>query len=63
MNSELDWAIAQLNDSRPALEQVLAASPVSQRSKERALDYLADSFEIINDPERRQNEIVEKCRG
>jgi hypothetical protein len=62
VNAEIDWAVARLNERRPGLERALLEGPMSQGARDKALAYLSASFEIINDPGRRDKEIVGQCR-
>jgi hypothetical protein len=62
MNEQLDAAIAQIDQRRQRLIELLDDERVSARSRRRALDYLNESFEVIDDPEERQEQIYEKCR-
>ena len=63
MNGELEWVIQRLNTQRSEIEGVFDSERVGERQRNRALDYLRESYEIINDPEQRNEEIVEACRG
>ncbi len=63
MNGELEWVIQRLNEQRAAVEGAFDAERVSERRRKWALDYMRESYEIINDPEQRNEEIVEDCRG
>lgn len=61
LNAELDWAVARFNASRAEIEAAFAAAPVHERTRERTLEYVAEFYEIVNDAERRREEIVEDC--
>jgi hypothetical protein len=63
MNGELEWVIQRLNEQRAAVEGAFDAERVSEKRRNSALVYMRDSYEIINDPELRNEEIVEACRG
>lgn len=63
MNDELEWVIQRLNEQRAEVEGAFDSERVSKRRRNSALVYLRDSYEIINDPEQRNEEIVEACRG
>ncbi len=63
MNGELEWVIQRLNEQRAEVEGEFNSERVSERRRNWALVYLHDSYEIINDPEQRNEEIVEACRG
>ncbi len=62
-NGELEWVIQRLNEQRAEVDGVFNSDRVSERRRNWALDYLRESYEIINDPEQRNEEIVEACRG
>ena len=63
MNGELEWVIQRLNEQRAAVEGAFDAERVSEKRRNSALDYMRESYEIINDPAQRNEEIVEACRG
>lgn len=63
MNAELDWAIGRFNEERPEIEGILRSGSVSERARDDALAYLAESYSIIDDPEQRQSQLVDRCRG
>jgi len=62
-NDYLDEAISSFNAARPAIEALFDDPAVEERTRADALEYLRDSFAIVNDPEKRQRQIVERCRG
>ena len=62
MNGELDWVVGRLNEQREIITSVFDDERVRERQRNRALVYLSDSYEIINDPEQFNEEIVEACR-
>jgi hypothetical protein len=61
-NAQLDAAVARLNGARPGLEEALRGGRLSPGVRGAALRYLERSFAIMNDPQRRQREIVGRCR-
>ena len=63
-NAGLDWAVQRFNDERAQIERIFDSMPelVEQRTRERTLDYVADFYEIINDPEALREEVLEACR-
>jgi hypothetical protein len=61
-NDYLDEAIRALNTARPAIEALLQSERLAPRSRTDALRYLDRSYEILNDAEERQREIVGRCR-
>ena len=62
MNGELDWAVRRFNERRPAIERAFDAQPVSERARARTLAYVADFYEIVNDPRTRQQNTGGVCR-
>ena len=62
MNGELEWVIQRLNEQRAAVEGAFDAERVSEKRRNSALNYMRESYEIINDPAQRNEEIVEACR-
>ncbi len=62
-NEALDWAIQRVNERRAQVTGVFESELVSERARRRAIGYLNESYEIINDPQRRQSVIEERCRG
>ena len=61
-NEQLDRTVADFNAARPAIESMLGAAKLDARFRQRAMSYVAEFYEIINDPEERQAQIVERCR-
>ncbi len=62
-NAYLDEAIGVFDAARPAAEALIQDARLRDRTREEALEYLAESYEIINDPQRRQSMIVDQSRG
>ena len=62
-NELLDATVEKFNTARPAMEALLDAAALRDRTRADALQFLAGSYEILNDPEQRQREIVDRCRG
>lgn len=61
-NDGLDWAVALLNERRDAVIAAFDSERVRERQRNRALDYIRESYEIINDPERFNEDVLEACR-
>jgi len=59
-NAHVDAAITELNAARPAIETWLSA--LTPQARAEAGEYLAGSYEILNDPEQRERQIFESCR-
>jgi len=60
-NHGLTAAMLHINQHAESLRNLLDDESLSDRARERALDYLDEFFEIINDPEERQEQIHERC--
>ena len=63
LNDDLAAAIQLLNERRSDVEAAFASLEVRERSRSRALTYLDDSYERINDPRSFEREILDRCRG
>jgi hypothetical protein len=63
LNDELEATIELLNERRSNVEAAFASLEVKERTRSRALSYLDESYEYINDPRRFEREIVGRCRG
>jgi len=61
-NAQLDSTIALFNDNRASIESLLSSGPNGPSKNKSALKYLRSFYEIINDPQERQKQIVDKCR-
>ena len=61
-NSSLDSTIARFNDSRAAIEDFYGSGPDGSSPNKAALRYLRDFYEIVNDPKKRQKQIVDACQ-
>jgi len=62
-NAELDSTIALFNDKRAAIEDLFSIGADGSSENNAALKYLRSFYEIINDPKKRQKQIIDKCRG
>jgi hypothetical protein len=62
MSGEVGGAIAMLEDHRERLLGILDDERLSERGRERAVDFVGDSFEILNDPRDRERRIYADCR-
>ena len=60
-NDEIAGAVAELNGQRDDLIRILDAEPLSERGRERAIEYLSRSFETINDPRELERQIYGRC--
>jgi len=62
-NPYLEDARAKLNAARPAMEAAIAAGQLGPGARRKALEYLAQGFEDLNDARHWQRKIVDSCRG
>ena len=62
-NDSFDDAVSKFNAARPAIEALFDDPAIDDKTRAKALDYLGDSYAIINDPEQRQKRILDRCRG
>jgi len=63
LNDDLEAARQLLNERRSDIEAGYAALEVSDRSRDRAVSYLRESYERINEPRRFERDILGRCRG
>jgi hypothetical protein len=62
-NPELGEAIDRFNRSRADIEALFARPDLPYpKSRERALRYIGDFYDIINDPKKLEKQIVRQCR-
>ena len=67
MNGEVEGAIAALNDRRDRMlaifdDGLLDDDLLSEGARERAIAYVTESFDLINDPEHVEEQILGRCR-
>lgn len=62
-NAYLGEAIREFDAARPAIEALFDDPALEERTRDDALDYLAESYAVIDDPDERQRQIVDRCRG
>lgn len=62
-NGQLADTTKQFNEKRPELEHHLVPDEMSKSQQRRALKYIGDFFEIINDPKRQQRQLYGACVG
>lgn len=62
-NEQLDSTIALFNENRSALEAALTPQALTERSQKKALNYLGAFFETINDENKLNKQVIDKCRG
>jgi hypothetical protein len=62
-NPHLGQARGKLNAARPAMEAIIGAARLEPKIQRKALDYLAEGFEDINDSKGWQRRILDRCRG
>jgi len=63
-NAGLTWAVQRFNEKRSAIERIFDDDHelVDERTRRRTREYVAEFYEVINDPEELQDEIIEQCR-
>lgn len=59
-NSHIEAVVGELNAALPAIEALLATLTPNARTA--AASYVARSYEILNDPNERQRQILDRCR-
>ncbi|RLA29321.1 MAG: hypothetical protein DRR11_15450, partial [Gammaproteobacteria bacterium] len=62
-NDALKDAIILFNQRRDEITTALISPELKKRKLERSHKYVDDFYEIINDPEKLQEQILNKCRG
>ena len=63
LNDDLEAAIRLLNERRSDVEAAFASGDVRERARGRALSYIAESYERLNDRRRFERDILGRCRG
>jgi len=63
INDELEWAVGRLNEQREQVVGAFDSELVRERQRNVALKFIRESYDIINDPEQFEEEIIEECRG
>jgi len=61
--NHLDESIAKFNELRPQIEEALNPPELDKSSRKKALKYIDDFYEIVNDPKKRKKEIEDVCLG
>ncbi len=61
-NAYLDSTIAMFNNRRAAIEDLFTHEHLVSSRNKSALNYLLGFYEIVNDPKKRQKQIIDKCR-
>lgn len=62
-NDALERVVARFNAARARIEALFATPALLDDYRSQATEYLARSYEILNDPDQRRSEIVGRCRG
>jgi len=63
LNEEVAWAVIHLQDRRERVRGAFDVDMARERARARALEYLESGYEILGDPVRRQEEILDRCLG
>lgn len=61
-NAYLDSTIAMFNKQRSAIEDLFEHENLVSSGNNSALKYLRGFYEIVNDPKKRQKQIIDRCR-
>lgn len=62
-NTQLESTIVLFNDKRSAIEDGFSSAPYGSSRKKAALKYLRSFYEIVNDPKKKQKQLIDRCRG
>jgi hypothetical protein len=62
-NPLLEDTIQRFNAARPTIEGYFNAAQLQERTRQKALEYVADFYAIVNDPGERARKITSQCRG
>ncbi|MGI9234126.1 MAG: hypothetical protein ACR2RD_10890, partial [Woeseiaceae bacterium] len=62
-NGQIESTIALFNNKRSALEDLFIDMPDGPDENKAALEYLRSSFAILNDPKKKQKQVLDRCRG
>lgn len=60
---QLDATINQFNERRSLLESRLATAELSEREQKKTLKYVDAFYAIVNDPKKRQRQLISACVG
>jgi hypothetical protein len=62
--SSMPQTVARFRDKRPEIEALFNDNPhLDDKTRKKALKYIEDFYEVIDDPKRFEKEITDKCRG
>lgn len=62
-NAQLESTIVLFNDKRSAIEDRFSNVPYGSSRTKVALNYLQSFYEIVNDPKKKQKQLIDRCRG
>lgn len=63
-NPEMPQAVELFQQKKPEIMALFSQNPhLTSSSRKRALAYLGDFYEVLDDPKRYKREITDKCRG
>ena len=62
-NTQLESTIALCNDKRSAIEDGFSSVPYGSSRNKAALKYLRSFYVIVNDPKKKQKQLIDRCRG
>lgn len=62
-NTSLMQSIALFNENRSDITDALLPTGLAKKNRSRALRFIDDFYEIVNDPKDLDNKILDRCRG
>jgi len=63
-NDQLPQAVALFNEKKPDILALFQNNRhLNDKSREKAINYIEDFYQVINDPKQFEKQIIDKCRG
>ena len=62
-NPQVDTTFALFDDKRAKMERYLAPDAIGEREQKKALKYVNAFYEIVNNPNKKQRQVIEACVG
>lgn len=64
LNGTMPQAVARFNEQKPAIMALFTSNTqLDDKMRSKAIDYLDEFYDVINDPKEFAKEITDKCRG
>ncbi len=63
LNAEVGVALDELGRQQDRLMALFDSDVIDENARDRAVRFIEGSFEVVNDPDEREAEIYERCRG